>query len=475
MKAVFTVILGLCTLLCYPHFSDNQNDDQLLKAADKNRFLNPEEALKIYDYLLKNASPNKTLPLKIKKLEVEILLKNYKNAVALVFDIEDNLENDPDDIVEFEFLIAVIPLYHQLSFSSKTEKSLDKARLLFDNFPEELKQKHQFDIKFIEFELQKNASGNRLELERLIDDFNVNDERKLWMMYNIGKQYLSENPEAAEAYFTSIQQPGNISKLVAKAAILKEIIVTERPVHAPAFSESTDPYFKDIQRIIIEHNLEFWDAQQNSDSILKYKTALQNFQNTKQLELQQAKADFTQNTFSRQTEALNATADKEKKTKRNLIVLVTLMFSAYVLIRRNRDSAQKKKEKQAELKKVVISDKAEEEILLKLKKFENSELFLNKNLRLAGLAKQLDTNVRYLSQIINSEKKKSFNAYINSLRIEYILKKLHTDSKYLSFKISYLAEESGFASQSSFNAAFKEETGLTPSVYIKNLSDKSAN
>lgn len=474
MKAVFIVLFGLYTLLCYPHFNDNQNDEQILESAVKSRFQNPKEALKIYDYLLKNTTPNKTLQLKIKKLEIEILLKNYKNAVELIFAIEENLELQPRPVFEFEFLIAAIPLYHQLSFSSKTEKSFERALLLFENFSDELKQKHQFDIKFIEFEFQKKSPENREKLEDLISDFNKDDERKSWLYYNLGKSYLRENPEIAKTYFIKSAPSGTVSKLAVKASVLKKIAETALPMYSPDFSELTDPYFKDIQKIIVRHNLEFWNTNQNSDSILKYKTVLQELQNAKQLELQEAKVDFTQKTFSRQTETLKNVEKKEKRIKRNLIIFLIIIFLAYVSIRKHNDSLRREKEKQADLKKVVISNKAEEEILLKLKNFENSELFLNKNLRLAGLAKQLETNVRYLSQIINSEKHKSFNAYINSLRIEYILRKLHTDSKYLSFKISYLAEESGFASQSSFNSAFKEETGQTPSVYIKKLSEKSA-
>lgn len=152
-------------------------------------------------------------------------------------------------------------------------------------------------------------------------------------------------------------------------------------------------------------------------------------------------------------------------------MIAVLVFIAaiigYLLIRAR--IKLKKKEIVEESKGIVISDETEKEILQKLQDFEETTLFLDKDIRLAGLAQKLNTNTRYLSTILNKEKGKSFNAYVNTLRIQYIVSKLENDPKYLTYKISYLAEESGFASQSSFTAAFKEETGLTPSAFIKSL------
>ena len=46
-------------------------------------------------------------------------------------------------------------------------------------------------------------------------------------------------------------------------------------------------------------------------------------------------------------------------------------------------------------------------------------VFLNKDFSLAILAGQLDTNTKYLSEIINSHYHMNFNTYINRLRINY--------------------------------------------------------
>ena len=108
----------------------------------------------------------------------------------------------------------------------------------------------------------------------------------------------------------------------------------------------------------------------------------------------------------------------------------------------------------------------------KLQEFEQSTQFLDKNMRIGKLAKMLNTNTRYLSAIINSEKNRTFNSYINSLRIRYIVHKLQSDEHFLTYKVSYLADVSGFISQSSFTTAFKEVMEKTPSAFIKEEIEK---
>ena len=69
----------------------------------------------------------------------------------------------------------------------------------------------------------------------------------------------------------------------------------------------------------------------------------------------------------------------------------------------------------------------------------------------------------------------NFNTYINILRINYIVEKLKTDSNFINYKISYLAEHSGFASHSSFATVFKSITGISPIKFIELLKDEKEN
>ncbi|MDN3724687.1 helix-turn-helix domain-containing protein [Aequorivita sp. SDUM287046] len=105
-------------------------------------------------------------------------------------------------------------------------------------------------------------------------------------------------------------------------------------------------------------------------------------------------------------------------------------------------------------------------LVKKLAHFENSKQFTKQDMSLALLAAHLDTNTKYLSEVINTHKGKNFNSYINELRINYIIDKLKNNRTYLQYKISYLAEESGFSSHSSFATVFKSVTGISPTVFI---------
>ncbi|WP_419716419.1 hypothetical protein [Chryseobacterium contaminans] len=87
-----------------------------------------------------------------------------------------------------------------------------------------------------------------------------------------------------------------------------------------------------------------------------------------------------------------------------------------------------------------ISSETEKKLLKKLETFENSEKFLKKGINIAYLSNFLNTNPKYLSEVIKNYKSQNFNTYINSLRINYIVDHLYNDPKYREYKISYLAE-----------------------------------
>jgi len=117
----------------------------------------------------------------------------------------------------------------------------------------------------------------------------------------------------------------------------------------------------------------------------------------------------------------------------------------------------------------VLSEKIEAELTNKIKEFENSNDFLDKNISLPTLIGKLNTNTKYFRQFLKKNKGVDYNTYINELRIRYILNKLETDSAYLTYKISYLADECGFSSHSKFSASFKNVAGCTPSEFIRKI------
>ncbi|MDR6485684.1 YesN/AraC family two-component response regulator [Chryseobacterium vietnamense] len=118
---------------------------------------------------------------------------------------------------------------------------------------------------------------------------------------------------------------------------------------------------------------------------------------------------------------------------------------------------------------ISISEATTISLLSKLSRFEKSEKFLKKDLTLTTLSNSLNTNPRYLSEIIKQHKGKNFNNYLNGLRIQYITNKLTDTPVFREYKISYLAEACGFSSREVFSVVFKKEMGVTPSHFISKL------
>ena len=117
----------------------------------------------------------------------------------------------------------------------------------------------------------------------------------------------------------------------------------------------------------------------------------------------------------------------------------------------------------------IMPNETEERILKKLEEFEASDKFTKNSISLSAVAVYCKTNVKYLSKVINTHKDNDFNSYINELRINYIINKLHSDPVYLKYKIATLAEFAGFSSQNQFSTVFKKVTLISPSVFIKLL------
>jgi AraC-like DNA-binding protein len=128
---------------------------------------------------------------------------------------------------------------------------------------------------------------------------------------------------------------------------------------------------------------------------------------------------------------------------------------------------------EAQIKKT--SDKSEigteivDEILIKLEKFEINQKFLSQNISLQRLATTFKTNTKYLSNVINQEKGKSFPQYINDLRVDFALKEITENSKFRKYTIKAIAGDCGFNSAESFSNAFKNKHKVAASYYIKKI------
>lgn len=110
-----------------------------------------------------------------------------------------------------------------------------------------------------------------------------------------------------------------------------------------------------------------------------------------------------------------------------------------------------------------ISPDDAEPLITELQQFMvGQQVFLDANLAMPKLAKMLSWSTPKLSQLLNDNLHQSFNDFVNSYRIEHAKTLLQGDA---AMKMEDLAEHSGFNSLSTFYAAFKKYTQLTPAKY----------
>lgn len=90
-----------------------------------------------------------------------------------------------------------------------------------------------------------------------------------------------------------------------------------------------------------------------------------------------------------------------------------------------------------------------------------SEAFLNPDLTLQDLAKQMNISPKKLSRAINTSIGKNFFEIVNSLRVEKA-KELLSGYKSRNLTLESVASQCGFNSNVTFSNVFKKNTGVTP-------------
>lgn len=118
----------------------------------------------------------------------------------------------------------------------------------------------------------------------------------------------------------------------------------------------------------------------------------------------------------------------------------------------------------------VFETTSSPEILLWKSKIETliqkEKLYQNPELNLTDLAKKLETNASVISKTINQGYRMNFNDYVNNFRIEAVKANL-SNGEHKKSTLLGIAYDCGFNSKSTFNRAFKKNTGKTPKEYLK--------
>ena len=102
--------------------------------------------------------------------------------------------------------------------------------------------------------------------------------------------------------------------------------------------------------------------------------------------------------------------------------------------------------------------------------FAESRPYLNSDLKIWDVARDLNTNRTYISKVINLEFEQRFSSFVNHYRIEEA-KRLMSDPKTSNYSLTVLASMSGFLNYSSFVRSFKMEENKTPNEFRQSISE----
>lgn len=94
------------------------------------------------------------------------------------------------------------------------------------------------------------------------------------------------------------------------------------------------------------------------------------------------------------------------------------------------------------------------------------EVYKNPSLTLIDVARQMQTNPKQISQIINQGFGMNFNDFVNFYRTQAVIDQLKS-GKHSLLTLLAIAFECGFNSKSTFNRAFRKSTNLTPREFLK--------
>jgi AraC-like DNA-binding protein len=117
------------------------------------------------------------------------------------------------------------------------------------------------------------------------------------------------------------------------------------------------------------------------------------------------------------------------------------------------------------LSRVGLSEEQADKVLVHLdEQMHTMRYYRQQNLTLESFGRQIGIAPRIISAVINTKRQQNFSDFINSYRIEDVIRRLK-NKEHAHLTLIGIAFESGFNSKTSFNRAFKEVTGKTPKDY----------
>ena len=471
--------------------TDAQN---LTKDVEALKYSDPEKALKTAQYIVSNqsfGSVDDVYNAYLLQAEIYINLGRYNDAVVRLISADRLSSNVYNSFLKAKNNFLLGKIYVKTGFQNAMSHSISELEKASESLEGE--EKNTAVIWKTELEIQKLYSEKKYKDALSLIQKNKNLQSELYPTFGIQLQLIRSEIENKPITVDFKDNPyfqflSNINLLKAKIQnndFQESDLVSLKKQN----SQYGDVFYKEIYQLWSQKVCNTSDSQ-NCFRVRKEYIRLLKLSIS---DLQEARVNIINLVDQKEKQINISEKDFQNKILSVLLsisFLLVIGFLIYYLVLRNRvKMANSEIEKQHlfdeyeqkltdQLKDFqasnvfVIPEKTENLILSKLEIFEKSKEVTNPHLSLVVLAKRLDTNSKYLSEIINKHKEKNFSNYLNELRIKYIVGKLENNPEYLQYKTSYLAEEAGFASRTTFTTIFKNVTGTSPSQFIEQLKNK---
>ena len=169
-----------------------------------------------------------------------------------------------------------------------------------------------------------------------------------------------------------------------------------------------------------------------------------------------------------------------------LAVFLAMLYRNYRNVRRKNEQLyqrnlellaadKEKKEMKKKYESSSLTDQGKESILQKVMSvMETSDDIFQQDFTLARLSALVEADHHHVSQVVNEQPCQGFAALLNDYRIKEACRRMNDTKTYGSLTIEGIANSVGFKSRPYFVKVFKEQTGLTPSAYLKLAKSKNA-
>lgn len=471
MKLILILFLAFSSFIK----AQNSRDAETLFLESKDLvYKKPSESGVIAEFLFKNSSDDNN---KLKALflvtESSLLRGDYNTAIAKLFQCIElsKKSNRPENEFRINYLLA--RLCDELGIELSQLYLIRNEKDITQNYYE----------KAIKSYSESNWNQTIRNL-KLFEKQKIKSTPELSNFY-YALSYTNLGKADSAQYFVHKIQNYPSYYFYAKAKIQSFKKESDKNID---YVEFLKPIGKNVQDIWLRQqicklelqNSESKDREKYSE-FYQLQTAIQDSISSVK---ENARITFLTKINQKQDEILEAKSERQTKMIGLTCFAILFVFVIGYFINKRLDKKQNEYEKatkeaeerekfiaknkaQESAGKIVIPDKTISFLLEKLEKFETNNDYLDPTISLNLLAENLNTNTKYLSEIINTYKNRNFHTYINELRINYIINQLKNNPVYLKYKVSHLAEEAGFSSHSLFSTVFKQLTGHSPATFIK--------